>query len=188
MKRIDLSGQRFGKLLVLRKAEGDEIPTSSSQARHPQAWWLVRCDCQREKIVRGNVLKIDSKSCGRSPCVSRKTRPVGEAAKWHAYVSDRGVANRRGIVWALSLEQFLDITSRPCTYCGVMGRKVAGKNLNGEYRYNGIDRVNNDVGYTPANSAPCCGSCNRAKGEMAVEEFRSWVARVHQLFSAKVAA
>ena len=52
---IDLTGERFGRLVVLKKASNLE-----SRVR-----WLCRCDCGKEKIVRGDGLRGgDTKSCG----------------------------------------------------------------------------------------------------------------------------
>ncbi len=51
----DLIGQRFGRLVVIERAEnhGNRI------------CWLCRCDCGREKIVRMTSLRIgDTSSCG----------------------------------------------------------------------------------------------------------------------------
>lgn len=39
------------------------------------------------------------------------------------------------------------------------------------YIYQGIDRKNNVVGYTPENCIPCCFVCNKAKGERDMNEF-----------------
>lgn len=54
---VDLTGQRFGALVVLRRA-----PNRGRKS----AWW-VRCDCGAEKVTRGGGLKGGSvKSCGPS--------------------------------------------------------------------------------------------------------------------------
>lgn len=54
-----------------------------------------------------------------------------------------------GRVFALSFEEFSNILSQPCFYCG-----------EGSY---GIDRKNNNEGYTLNNSLPACWICNRMK-------------------------
>lgn len=55
MQKNDLSGQIFGKLIVLEK-------TNSDKWGHPK--YLCRCDCKNEIIVRGNDLKNGhTKSC-----------------------------------------------------------------------------------------------------------------------------
>src|SRR5262245_4008157 len=57
----DLTGQRFGRLVVVRKAEDILISTPA---------WEVRCDCGEVKIVRAQHLKRGhSQSCG---CLQRE--------------------------------------------------------------------------------------------------------------------
>lgn len=58
--RLDLTGQRFGRLVVVR--EDDPVTeTSGKKSRR----WLVRCDCGEEKRVRQNSLTNgNTKSCG----------------------------------------------------------------------------------------------------------------------------
>lgn len=56
----NLTGQRFGRLIVLERAN-DIIRSNSQHATQ----WLCRCDCGNETIVRGNVLlRGATKSCG----------------------------------------------------------------------------------------------------------------------------
>jgi hypothetical protein len=55
-KFIDLTGQRFGRLVVIERAENNKF-------KHSQ--WLCQCDCGNEKIITKNSLKSGStKSCG----------------------------------------------------------------------------------------------------------------------------
>ena len=61
---IDLTGQRFGKLLVLERAE-DKCTGSK-----PRVMWRCICDCGNETIVSGASLRIGhTLSCG---CKIRK--------------------------------------------------------------------------------------------------------------------
>ncbi|AGE51590.1 hypothetical protein PBCVCvsA1_541L [Paramecium bursaria Chlorella virus CvsA1] len=62
----------------------------------------------------------------------------------------------------LTKDQYDTLRQGNCTYCG---RTCT------ETHTNGIDRVNNDVGYISDNCVSCCGSCNIAKGTLNVEEF-----------------
>jgi len=53
---IDLTGQRFGRLIVIK---------STGKDKHGSYLWLCRCDCGKEKIIRGDSLKNgDTTSCG----------------------------------------------------------------------------------------------------------------------------
>jgi len=54
-RTIDLTGQKFGKLKVIKDARGG----------HNQLVWLCRCDCGKEKKVLGADLRRGNvKSCG----------------------------------------------------------------------------------------------------------------------------
>lgn len=56
---VDLTGQRFGNLTVIKQVEVDK----------PGAYWLCRCDCGNEVIKRGNYLRQGlTHCCGR--CVA----------------------------------------------------------------------------------------------------------------------
>ena len=59
---MDLSGRRFGKLLVVSEAE------RSHDARgHAVRRWLCRCDCGREKLLSTfRLIQNHVKSCGCS--------------------------------------------------------------------------------------------------------------------------
>ena len=62
-------------------------------------------------------------------------------------------AHERGYDFTLTLEQFQELVVQPCYYCNVSSPTEA----------NGLDRINNDLGYTLENCKPCCGICNRMK-------------------------
>lgn len=56
----DLTGQRFGRLTVIERAEDGVAPSGSKKIR-----WLCQCDCGTTKIVCGSELnKGDTRSCG----------------------------------------------------------------------------------------------------------------------------
>lgn len=61
MKKVsDLTGQRFGRLLVLNEHE-----SRRDKANHASTWWKCRCDCGNEKFIRARSLIIGSAtSCG----------------------------------------------------------------------------------------------------------------------------
>ncbi|MBQ3021944.1 MAG: hypothetical protein IJD91_01275 [Clostridia bacterium] len=53
--KIDLTGQRFGRLIVL-----EFVPNEKRGS-----YWLCRCDCGNEKVIRGNCLITKhTESCG----------------------------------------------------------------------------------------------------------------------------
>jgi 5-methylcytosine-specific restriction endonuclease McrA len=83
-------------------------------------------------------------------------------------------ARKRALAFSLTKEEFRKITEQHCRYCGTAPAQehCAGY---GAYRYNGVDRKNNEEGYTLENVVPCCYRCNRAKGKDTVEKFEAWL-------------
>ena len=58
-KIIDLTGQRFGKLIAIRKYEKENKTSDRS------CLWFCKCDCGNETIVKGSSLRNGyTKSCG----------------------------------------------------------------------------------------------------------------------------
>jgi hypothetical protein len=67
-------------------------------------------------------------------------------------------------VFLLTLEDFNQITQQNCFYCGEKPLRVSYKNGEDQaYIYNGIDRVDNTLGYIKENVVPCCTTCNKMK-------------------------
>jgi hypothetical protein len=52
--------------------------------------------------------------------------------------------------------------------------------MNGDYVYNGIDRLDSSRGYEMGNVVPCCKQCNWAKNDIPYDEFLDWIKRVHR--------
>jgi hypothetical protein len=70
-------------------------------------------------------------------------------------------AKRRNYAFELSALQFEHLVKAPCFYCG---QKTEGE-------ANGIDRLDNNKGYTLENSRSCCEMCNHMKYMYATEYF-----------------
>lgn len=79
-------------------------------------------------------------------------------------------AKYRKLEFSLTREEFRKIHQDTCTYCGTLPA-------------NGIDRINNKLGYTIENATSCCSLCNYAKRELDVDEFMQWIRRAYK-FSA----
>uniref|UniRef100_A0A6C0DS92 Uncharacterized protein n=1 Tax=viral metagenome TaxID=1070528 RepID=A0A6C0DS92_9ZZZZ len=62
-------------------------------------------------------------------------------------------ATKRGLTINLQADDFKALVVKPCYYCGYFK----------ETEVNGIDRINNDIGYEKTNCVPCCEICNRLK-------------------------
>ena len=147
----DLTGQRFGRLIVVKRAEN----TKSGDAR-----WMCKCDCGNETIVKAKNLKSGgTKSCGcLQKEIARETCKVHSAThrmskttiyndwnsmkqrcynpnseKYHRY-------GERGIIvcdrWRDSFEAFYEDVSKLPHF--------------GEQGYT-LNRIDNDGNYEPNN-------------------------------------
>ena len=176
-KFIDETGNCYGRLTVLSRAEND---------RYNNARWLCRCECGNEVVTSGVSLRSGrTKSCGCLRQGGNNELPEGEAAFNALVGSMKRSAKKRGHRWDLTREQIRYLTKQPCHYCGAKPTQCFASRYKttGDYIYNGLDRVDNKRGYTIDNVVPCCEQCNRAKSAMTVEEFRVWVFKLYKHFT-----
>lgn len=87
---IDITGQRFGRLVVKMRTAND---------KHRTACWLCVCDCGNETIVRGNSLRRGlTKSCGcgmfEALAVREKHGHAGRGTQSSTYKSWRNAISR----------------------------------------------------------------------------------------------
>lgn len=193
MRGPNLSGQKFGRLLVQQRAE------RPLEYKDTSAWWECLCDCGKTVRVRARALKCgDTQSCGcfrlarlREAMIGPKPErwlPKGEAGFRLVLQSYKNNARKRDIAWDIADEHFRVLTKGYCFYCGAPPMQVSCRykkdidpelQANVKYRYNGVDRVQNELGYKVDNCVSCCGACNVAKGTMSQEEFLNWVRCVY---------
>lgn len=173
----DISGKNFGRLTVIalnQIIDGDTL-------------WDCYCKCGKNCIKRGsNLRQGGTKSCG---CLGLESRRIekGESGFNRILKSYIAGAIERNLCFDLTKEQFRKLTQENCHYCDVKPKQTGmtiNKNLTEEgkkyssYIYNGIDRKNNELGYTLENSITCCKICNRAKSSLSYEEFMEYINRI----------
>jgi hypothetical protein len=162
-KFINIAGQRFGRLVPITY-KGSGV-------------WLCKCDCGNT-IERG-VTRLHTpydrwlgeRSCG---CVQKERKLDGRASLRQLYKKYKEGARRRkpARVFALSESWFANLTKQNCYYCDLppLQKFVFAKGY-GAYTYNGIDRLDNNRGYTMDNCVPCCKKCNTMKTNMSLDDF-----------------
>jgi len=176
MKNIDLTGCKFGRLIVERLA----------YSKKSKKFWVCVCECG-EKVITftAQLTSGKAKSCG---CLHKdiiRKCSYGEAAFNKLYSSYRRQAEKRNLKFDLTKEQFKTLTSGNCHYCNEppqMIWKEKGQ-LWGECVYNGVDRINSDLGYSVENCVSCCKVHNRMKGELSLVDFINACKQVVNHFS-----
>ena len=165
----DLTGQRFFRLLVLNR-----LPRLSAKA---DTKYECLCDCGKQiTVAHGNLIRgLRNNGTGTKSCSCLRNShalPAGIAAKNRVFYNYEKGAKTRGYEFEITFEQFEVLTKQKCHYCNCEpSMKCRVKGGNGSYIYNGLDRVDNSIGYKISNIVPCCNFCNRAKKCMSQEEF-----------------
>lgn len=93
----------------------------------------------------------------------------------------RRAAKKANRFFSLTPEEFRRLTSSPCFYCGSPPECLVACNQGsaskrstwGNYIYNGIDRIDHNLGYVTSNCVPCCFFCNRARNTDHFDKFAS---------------
>jgi hypothetical protein len=134
---IDLTGQRFGRLVVVRRVEDN---------RHRQAQWLCTCDCGNTITCVGYRLRTsDTKSCGcfkhdRSASIGRaRTIPLdgGIFGRWTVIERAGSSPGKGGLaLWRVRCEcgnerniQGVALRGGRSRSCGCLSREITSARL-----------------------------------------------------------
>lgn len=176
----DYTGQIFGKLTVICR--------DWAKRKDHNPHWRCKCECGNETIVSISSLKKgDTISCGcfGAEQASKRgkklnTKSPGESALQSVLYTYKHSAEIRDLDFKLTDEQFKKLIFNQCGYCGAPpSNKSKNRYGNGDVIYNGIDRIDNALGYEENNCITCCKNCNRAKFKMSHKEFIEWIKSIY---------
>ena len=88
-------------------------------------------------------------------------------------------SKERGIEFELSLDQCSPIFASACFYCGAPPKNKRTRDTGITVWYQGIDRLDNSVGYLLYNVVPCCKYCNSFKMDRTEKEFLEHVSQIY---------
>lgn len=139
---VDITGQRFGRLVVLRRL---------GSAKYGESTWLCRCDCSKNKVILGHSLRQGlTKSCG---CLQRErasqTKKKHGASTTETYYIWAGMRTRCKNPKATPYKNYGGRGISVCerwnsfdNFLADMGERPPGLS---------IDRIDNDGNYEPDN-------------------------------------
>jgi hypothetical protein len=175
----DLTGKVFGRLLVTDKYRRRNYQRGRGGSELQR---LCICECGNKiHVLTAKLLNDTVKSCG-CHIVDFKIEQSKMAAKNRILRGYIASSEARGYDWNLSDNDFDCLIFQNCYYCGIpplTPKKTCGKH-SVEIFYNGIDRIDNNLGYTKDNCVACCKICNRAKSDLDIKEFMLWIKRIKQ--------
>lgn len=164
-------GKKFGRLTVLR--------TVRKSFNKPQSFTHYECICDCGNKVITSL--INARSCGclqRELVGERSRKALGFAAKTAVWNYYRRNAKTRKLSWKLSRKQFENIVSGVCYFCKIPPESLWTTPEGSEFCRNGIDRLDSSKGYEVSNCVPCCKICNRAKNNLPLDLFLTWIERL----------
>jgi hypothetical protein len=178
-------GQKFNRLTLISAAPNEKSANGAIM-------WNAKCECGNTTIVAAvDVARGKTKSCGCS------TKEIWEQSGKNLSIMNTKyspIESTAHIVWranyqdGCSFELFFQLSQERCHYCGrepflTWNRSNKSTTNNrqkeeGNFTYNGLDRVDSSKGHSPDNIVPCCWACNRMKGAMPVYEFLAHIERI----------
>lgn len=193
INRSNLVGQKFGLVLVIEDAGNEFVGLCKKTGKKKyKSIFKYVCDCGNTGITRSNSLKSGRvTSCGCQGPIRCKTMAEGKRKQvysgfsflWHSYKCG---AKKRGLEFSLTRDEFRELTSSNCYYCNEEPNKIRktrfleyknSKSVYG-YKYNGIDRIDNNKGYFISNCRPCCEFCNKMKMAHSEKEFLDKISKI----------
>lgn len=154
---IDISGRRFGKLVV------DALATNNGRA-----YWLCKCDCGNTKIINGSTLRRGiTKSCG---CISHGLMYKGSGllskSYWNRIVKG---ANLRNIELSITIDDAWKLYQEQNGLCALSGLPiilVTDFTNKHHLQTASLDRINNQEGYNIDNIHWIHKDINMMKGTL----------------------
>lgn len=182
--KLNLIGCMFGRLTVI----------AALPRKNNRTWWQCQCSCDETVVfeVRGDYLTGNAmRSCG---CMHAETKAeASQKMRVYDTYSERSARHIWGKEYrdgGLTFEQFYELSQKNCFYCGAAPSSISNPHKNdenssqkakdeGDFVYNGLDRMNNDYKHTLENVVPCCKICNLTKGIMNMEDFEKFIRAIH---------
>lgn len=163
LRRKDYTGHKHGKVTWIK-------PLGKSGTN---VLWEVKCDCGTVwKLPTFSARKV--KSCG---CVH--WAGIQDSVHKSMFAGYKRGAEKRNLEFKLSFEDFKNLASKDCDYCGTPPEHRRYSRSQRARPVNGIDRINSGEGYTLENCVPCCKACNFIKSDLSLGEFLKKVEMIY---------
>lgn len=184
----DLTGKKFGRLTIIERKDKVNKKTGKKTVA-----WICKCDCGNESWVRSGALTskkpIISCGCRQKEIIEERTQKDRISYLISIVYKDyKANAKKRGFSFDLTIEEFKELIKQPCYYCGEINsnekKDMVWKNKESYtvsdtvLKYNGVDRVDNTLGYKLFNCVPCCSICNKMKNNYSLEIFLNHIRKI----------
>ena len=181
-KKIYEIGQTYGDYTILNR----ESYTSSS-GKTDQRLVCLNNKTGKEVRIHPSGLKKNVENC-------KKLQEIFDKG-WYQYTYRKYLyrtykkgAEVRNLNFDISFDEFNDLVSKNCVYCGseptipISKRYEQSKQFttDPDAKFNGIDRIDSSKGYTIDNCVPCCSKCNSMKLDYTKQEFLEHIHKIYK--------
>ncbi|MEZ2310803.1 hypothetical protein AB6809_29585 [Paraburkholderia sp. RCC_158] len=187
-KTPNVRGRRYKGEKLFRLTLVEDLGVHSTRYAR---YWGCLCECGEKVAVSQEHLGRGTKSCGcmfwdqasermrkaSDASATKRTLAPGLVAKNVILLGYKYRASKKKFAWGLSDEQFFELVQGNCDYCGHPPSQTVTRGA-GSFKYNGIDRIENTLGYVTGNVVSCCGVCNKAKRDLPFDEWVAWLDRL----------
>jgi hypothetical protein len=171
-----LTGQTIGNYYFL------DVAYTKNRKRH----YNVVCKCGK-KVIRSkfSAEKESGKYCRCDD--NQNSIDICCDQIYYRYLCTTKHRNKKkkiSLEFNLSKEDVRKLILNNCFYCNKLPSNIITVYKH-KLNYNGIDRLNNDLGYIKNNCVTCCWECNESKRSRSFLEFKNWINRVYNNINSK---
>jgi hypothetical protein len=149
MKSKDLTNLKFNNLTAIKIVE----KPSDKKSKQRSTWWLCKCDCGNEKIVRSTeLLRGDTKSCGcgRKYENSHNYKGIGKLAQ-SKFSHIKYGAIKRNLEFTITIEYVWNLFERQNGRCYYTNKEIELRTRNSGSMTASLDRIDSSKGYIEGN-------------------------------------
>jgi len=165
-KKTDISGKKFKNLLAIR-------PSYVKNKKY--LYWECRCDCGETCFATSTDLNRGRINYCKK-CSEKKSHRSNLELLYGNYKRN---SSKRNLFFDLSIDEFDILIKSNCFYCGIEPSQIFyKKGMKFSLKYNGVDRIDNNLGYKIENCVTACKFCNLAKRGFELNEFMEWINKI----------
>lgn len=139
-------------------------------------------NCGHTRKFTGFQLRNNQQKCKVCEAGLSFRKPLRTLAINNKMATYKSSAARRNLEFDLSKDQFELLIFGDCHYCGRVPQSEFKPPRNKSQKWrdeqvfvNGIDRIDNSIGYLVNNCSSCCWTCNKIKSAMSIQEWSKMV-------------